>query len=232
MVAVTVQRMARHSSSPAELKARLVAERRGSPFVLYRDAEGGQRIVELAGAAALLHIGRDEDSDIALPWDGEVSRVHAQLERVGRRWTMVDDGCSRNGSFVNGDRLHGRRRLKDGDVLRLGATPLFFFAPPRQESQQTAPAGRPGAPPLSAAQRRVLVALCRPFADGALAVTPSNRQIAAELVVATETVKTHLRALFEAFGLRDTPPRDKRALLVRLALERGAVARHELDAGA
>ena len=63
-----------------------------------------------------------------------------------------------------------------------------------------------------------------------MAVTPSNRDIAAELVVATETVKTHLRALFEAFGLQDVPPRDKRVILVRLALERGAVSPHELDA--
>src|SRR5215210_3382023 len=133
-----------HESSPAELKARLEAERRGAPFVLYRDDSGAQRIIALTDDVSRVRIGRGEDSEIPLTWDGEVSRVHAQLERIGSEWTVVDDGCSRNGSFVNGERLRGRRRLKDGDVLRLGATALRFAAPPREESKQTAPSARPG----------------------------------------------------------------------------------------
>jgi len=145
-----------HSSSPAELKARLAAERRGHPFVLYRDEEGGQRIVELTGAVPRLCVGRDPTSEIPLWWDREVSRVHARIEHIGGEWTVVDDGRSRNGSFVNGDRLQGRQRLRDGDVLRLGATALRFFAPPAGDSQQTAPSARPEAPHLSAAQRRVI----------------------------------------------------------------------------
>jgi pSer/pThr/pTyr-binding forkhead associated (FHA) protein len=224
-----VLRRARHSASPAELKARLAAERRGNPFLIFRDGEGAQRIVELTAPSPPLRVGRDDGSDIVLDWDPEVSRVHAWVERVGRHWTMVDDGCSRNGSFVNGERVRGRRRLKDGDVLRVGATALLFSAPPRQESSQTAPAARPGAPAVSPAQRRVLIALCRPFAHGGFAATPSNRQIAAELVISIDTVKTHLGALFEAFELRDVPPREKRATLVRLALERNAIPTHELD---
>lgn len=219
----------RHSSSPAELKLRLEAERRGNPLLVYRDDAGEQRIVELTGERLRLCVGREPASEIPLSWDREVSRVHAQLEHIAGEWTIVDDGRSRNGSFVNGERLHGRRRLKDGDVLRLGATPLRFLAPPRQESQQTAPSGRPAAPPLSPAQRRVLVALCRPFAHGASAAPPSNREIAAQLFVAPETVKTHLHALFEAFGLRELPQQHKRGTLARLALERAVVAPHELD---
>ena len=34
----------------------------------------------------------------------------------------MDDGLSRNGTFVNGERLSGRRRLTDGDTLRFGGT--------------------------------------------------------------------------------------------------------------
>ena len=47
-----------HASTPAELKARLAAERRGAPFLLFRDAAGDQVIVELDASAAHVTIGR------------------------------------------------------------------------------------------------------------------------------------------------------------------------------
>ena len=37
---------------------------------------------------------------------------------------VCDDGISRNGTFVNNDRISGRRRLRDGDVIRVGRTML------------------------------------------------------------------------------------------------------------
>src|SRR4051812_20473155 len=93
--------------SPMELAQRLQAERRGLPFLVHLDGSGCQRLVDLGVAAQMLSIGRGPATDIALSWDGEVSRVHAVLERVGDDWTLVDDGLSRNGSFVNGRRLRG-----------------------------------------------------------------------------------------------------------------------------
>ena len=36
-----------------------------------------------------LTIGRSESNGVALPWDAEVSRVHASLERLGDEWTLV-----------------------------------------------------------------------------------------------------------------------------------------------
>ena len=42
---------------------------------------------------------------------------------------MVDDGLSRNGTFVNGERVTRRRRLLDGDELRIGSTTIRFRAP-------------------------------------------------------------------------------------------------------
>ena len=68
-------------------------------------------------------------AEISLRWDPEVSTIHAQLERVGDDWALVDDGLSRNGSFINGERMVGRRRLHNGDRLRFGRTPLSFHAP-------------------------------------------------------------------------------------------------------
>lgn len=81
---------------------------------------------------------------------------------------------------------------------------------------------------MSPAQRRVLVALCRPLAGARFATAPSNRELAADLCLSVETVKFHLHALFELFGIVDLPQHRKRAALARLALERGAVVAREL----
>jgi pSer/pThr/pTyr-binding forkhead associated (FHA) protein len=101
-----------HSGS--ELKERLDAERRGAPFLVLRDAEGGQVIRELADADTVA-VGRAQPSGLELD-DPEVSSLHAELQRVGDDWVVVDDGLSRNGTFVNAERVSGRRRLRDGDA--------------------------------------------------------------------------------------------------------------------
>src|SRR5258708_15561411 len=95
---------ARFDDSPADVKQRLDAERRRVPFVHYRRGDGGLVILELDAAAARLLIGRDETTDVSLPWDAKVSGAHAWLERTGRFWSLHDDGMSRNGSYVNGER--------------------------------------------------------------------------------------------------------------------------------
>jgi len=194
-----------------------------------RDGAGRQVIVELTAPRSPLTIGRQPGSDIALTWDDEVSRAHAVIECIGDVWTLVDDGRSRNGSFVNGERVHGRRVLRNGDVVALGRTILAFVAPAQGGAGSTAVGRSRTPPPLSAAQRRVLIALCRPFAGARFAAPPSNREIAAELCVSVETVKFHLHALFELFGLAGVPQHRKRAALARLALEHGAVTERELQ---
>jgi len=217
-----------HQSSPVELKERLDAERRGTPFLVLRDGDERQLIVELTAERSPLTIGRQTTSDVALVWDDEVSRAHADVECIGDIWTLVDDGRSRNGSFVNGERVHGRRRLRHGDVLALGRTRLTFVAPARGGAGSTAVGRSRTPPPLSAAQRRVLVALCRPVAGARFATPPSNRELAAELCLSVETVKFHLHALFELFGLGSVPQHRKRAALAQHALEQGVVTPREL----
>jgi pSer/pThr/pTyr-binding forkhead associated (FHA) protein len=217
-----VKRLPPHlrSVTPSELAERIAAERRGTPFLLYLDGDRRQRIVRLDGP--LLSIGRDAASDVSLAWDTEVSRAHAMLERIGGAWTIVDDGLSRNGSSVNGRRIYGRRRLDNGDAILVGRTQLVYVAGP--VTTQTTETSRRGSPPeLSPAQQRVLYALCAPLLDDPFAAPPSNREIAAELFLGVETVKSHLHALFELFGIGDMPQNRKRAELVRLAFERGAV---------
>jgi hypothetical protein len=216
-----------HRASPSELKAQIEAQRRGEPFLVYRDGDGEQRIHALAGDAA--SVGR-EGTDVELGWDGEVSRVHAQLQRVAGDWAVVDDGLSRNGTFLNGDRLSGRRRLRDGDVLRFGRTTATFHLPAAGPGVETYVA--PDAPDLAAlspTQRKVLVALCRPFKDGgAYASAATNKAIADELFLSVDAVKAHLRVLFEKFDVGDLPHNQKRLRLVELAFASGAVTTRDL----
>jgi pSer/pThr/pTyr-binding forkhead associated (FHA) protein len=207
--------------SPVELAERLNVERRGQPFLLYLDGEHRQHIVELADRSRPLSIGRQLSNDIPLPWDTEVSRVHAMLEPVAEEWTLVDDGLSRNGSYVNGRRLHARHRLADGDSITIGCTLIVFVGRGGHEAQTTATTRRSAPPVLSAAQRRVLAELCRPLLDDPFAGPPSNREIAERLVLGVETVKSHLHALFELFEIGDMPQNRKRSELVRRAFERG-----------
>jgi pSer/pThr/pTyr-binding forkhead associated (FHA) protein len=218
-----------HQSSPAELKAQLEAERAGQPFLIYRRGpQGEQQIVALA--AERVSMGRGDGCDVRLAWDDDVSRLHAELERRGGVWTVADDGMSRNGTYLNGERVNGRRRLRDLDSLRLGATVIHFRDPAGAEGGETRMAG--DAPPqarVSEAQRRVLVALCRPFRDGNPYATPAtNQQIAAELFLSIDAVKTHMRALFDKFEVGDVPQNQKRARLVELAFHSGAIGPRDL----
>src|SRR5215210_4169148 len=116
-----------HGSSPHELMERIDAERRGSPFLMYRDEAGQQCLVDLDAAPDRLFIGRNPDNKVAIPWDPEASRLHAELERIAGEWTAAD-GHSRNGTWVNEQRISGRTILADGDVLRVGRTHLTFHS--------------------------------------------------------------------------------------------------------
>jgi pSer/pThr/pTyr-binding forkhead associated (FHA) protein len=218
-----------HSSSPSDLKARIEAERRGSPFLLYRDEAGSQRLVDLPGGRPMT-LGRRLENDIALEWDAEISRVHARLEHVGGDWTIVDDGFSRNGSWVNGERVTARRRLRDGDALRVGNTVLAFVQPGERESDATMPAvERMAAASLTDTQRRILIALARPFKDpNGVPLPATNKEIADEVYLSVDAVKGHLRTLFQKFGVTDLPQNKKRAQLVWLAFRSGVISAAEL----
>lgn len=219
---------AAHSLSPAEQKAMIEAERRGKPFLAYRDGFGDLRLTELGGRDRVV-IGRIGCNDVVLDWDRQVSRSHAQLELVGAAWTLVDDGLSRNGSHVNGDRVLGRRRLSDGDVVRVGRTSIVFCAPgPAADSTLDAQSMPPVR--LTDAERRVLVALCAPFLleSGAVPAPATNGEIAESLNLSRDGVKTHVRSLFTKLCVGALPQYQKRTELARRALERGLVTKADL----
>jgi hypothetical protein len=213
-----------HLATPAELQQRLALERAGEPFLAYRDGDGSQRLARLPSRSEL-RLGRDGGCDVCIDWDPRVSGLHAELRRAGGAWLIVDDGLSRNGTFVNEDRVVGRRRLRDLDQVRIGRTVLVFREPAARPRRSTVAASVQHHPPLSPAQHRVLVALCRPYRDGdAFARPATNQEIADELSLSIAAVKTHLRILFQRFGLEELPHNEKRARLMRLAFESGAVS--------
>lgn len=223
--------LALHSATPAELQARLEAERTGIPFLVYRDNADAQRIVALdEDRGERVTVGRRPEADVPLTWDSEVSRLHAVFERVGGEWTILDDGLSANGTFVGEQRVTGRRRLRDGDVVRFGRTGVVFRDPVDALDGATSKADDVGAAArVSPAQRQVLVALCRPFAaTSMLAAPPTNQQIADELFLSVDAVKTHLRALFAKFGIEHLAQNQKRTELVRRALATGVVGPRDL----
>nr|WP_231387216.1 FHA domain-containing protein [Nocardia sp. BMG111209] len=178
-----------------------------------------------------LTIGRSPQADVTLSWDAEVSRLHAAIEYLGAHWTIVDDGLSRNGTFVNGERLVGRRRLVAGDRIRVGTSMMSFhdFSGVVDDATRTSTASLPTLRQLTDTQRAVLIALCRPYKNNAGFATPaSNQQIATELFLSVDAIKTHLRALFGKFGVEDLPQNQKRVRLAGLALQSGIVSERDL----
>jgi len=100
----------------------------GSALLLYRDASGGERSCPLTRGRPVT-IGRGQGVDLSLPWDRSVSSIHAEAVPLGDHWLISDEGISRNGTFVNDERIAGRRRLRHGDAIRVGRTVLSFIDP-------------------------------------------------------------------------------------------------------
>jgi hypothetical protein len=166
-------------------------------------------------------VGQSASNDIPLPFDRTVSRVHAVLERVASRWCIRDLG-SRNGTFVNGDRIWGECALRSGDEIRIG-TVRFVAGGQLTGDTGEATIGFEIGPELTRRERDVLAALCRPVVSGDVFREPASiRQIAAELVVTEAAVKQHLGRLYDKFGIVEREGR--RARLANEAIRRGAVS--------
>ena len=215
--------LAPHVARPAEVLARLEAERRGAPFLVYRDEADKQAIHELDDVARLT-VGRGPGCDVRLAWDPKVSRLHAELVRAGDEWTVSDDGLSHNGTHIGDERVRGQRRLRDGDVIAFGDTLVAFRDPRADELRATETvASHTESPPLSDADRAVLAVLCRPLLDAPFATPATNAEIAQELHLSVAAVKSRLHALFARFGLDELPQNQKRAGLAATAIRSGLV---------
>ena len=111
----------------------IVAPGRGAPaprppragrLVVVKSASlplGDEREVD----SAPVTIGRGAQNTIELHGDQFASAAHAQVEPRGDGVWLVDRG-STNGTFVNGVKVDGPRKLARGDVIRVGETDLRF----------------------------------------------------------------------------------------------------------
>ena len=83
------------------------------PGVVYSTAFRGDNLV----------VGRSSHADLTLRDDPAVSGRHFALTASGRR-IYVEDTGSRNGTWLNGNRLHARQEIHGGDIIRAGDTEL------------------------------------------------------------------------------------------------------------
>jgi pSer/pThr/pTyr-binding forkhead associated (FHA) protein len=173
-------------------------------------------------------IGQSPLNDIPLPFDATVSRVHAVLERLPSGW-CVRDLNSRNGTFLNGDRIWGERPLRPDDEIRVGRTSLVFRVDaPVHMGESTA--GTEEAPDLTRRERDVLLSLCASLISEAPFREPASvRGIARTLVVTEAAVKQHLIRLYDKFHI-PAHGESRRVNLANEAIRRGAVSMAEIQA--
>ena len=112
-------------SSPAaqQLAAATAGTRSGRLTVLKSPSVDEGREVLLN--AAPVTVGRASQNDLGLGGDEFASARHARFE-PRRDGVWVEDVGSTNGTYVNGVRLESAKRLKPGDVVRIGETDFRF----------------------------------------------------------------------------------------------------------
>jgi len=192
---------------PAYLELRSAAV--AKPLVLDRDR---------------LTVGREPHNDVPLPDDPRASRIHASFERYGTGWCLHDLG-SRNGTFVNGQRIWRERVLHDGDEIHIG-TARIVYHPGSAGAALTE--GGAGLLRLTPREFDVLAALCCPVLAGDMFTEPASTKDIAELLVVTQTaVKQHLGHLYDKFGI-DVPHEQRRTRLANEALSRGILTLADL----
>jgi len=173
-------------------------------------------------------VGAERSNHVCVDDDPAVSRLHAVVENYGSGWTLRDLG-SRNGTYVNGERVLAERMLRAGDEVRIGSTRLVFReSGGDREARRTQVLGPVAQPDLTRRERDVLRALCRPLASSDPFRQPASiKAIATELVVTEAAVKQHLLHLYDKFGLND-PAENRRLRLANETILRGLLNPTEL----
>ena len=187
-------------------------------------ARGNARLVPLTGER--ITAGRAPGNEIQLA-DAEASALHAAFESLAGAWT-VRDLSSRNGTFVNGERIAAERPLRRGDEIRIGRCRLVFRGEATSDALE-ATAVPLGVPEITRREHDVLLALFAGQVPGEVFFEPARtRDMAASLHVSDAAIKQHLLNLYDKFGLVDADR--NRARLANEALRRRVVTVAELRA--
>lgn len=92
---------------------------------------------EIEADGDVISIGRASDNVISLSTDTNISRYHAEIEKRGDEFWLIELGSS-NGTTLNGDNVTSEKVLKDGDVIVLGGSSEIRFEIEKEEPQESA----------------------------------------------------------------------------------------------
>lgn len=155
-------------------------------------------------------LGRSSTNDYVLLDDPTVSGEHLEFRRTPTTW-FVKDLDSTNGTFLNGTRLVGERRLHDRDEILVGNHHLNIHSTDIEQSTHKHDVLRQ-LPDISRREKAVLAALCRPIKPGDRVATPATvQEVAQELDLGEVAVRKNLSRLYKKFGIHDGDRRHKLA---------------------
>jgi pSer/pThr/pTyr-binding forkhead associated (FHA) protein len=184
----------------------------------------GRELITLSGERVT--VGKASTNLVSLEHDSTVSRVHAVLENLGFAWSIRDVG-SRNGTYLNGEKISAERVLRSGDELRVGKSRLIFWEVKQADEgslNEATVAAEPTQPTprLTRRELEVLLVLCRPLvSDDPFPEPATVRRMALELFVTEAAIKQHLQNLYDKFAIPSEG--DRRVRLANEAIRRGAV---------
>jgi predicted component of type VI protein secretion system len=139
--------------------------------LVIEDEAGTRSIVPFAADAIVVGRGADVTYRLA---DRNVSRRHARFVRQSGA-VFVEDLGSLTGTRVNGERISGRRRLRDGDLVQIGDYDLAVLA----DGQNVATIVPPPLPPGPSRTDPNAAAVRLPAVDTPPAPVEAPRQLPA-----------------------------------------------------
>lgn len=165
-------------------------------------------------------VGRDPEADVWID-DEAVSWHHLEIESRGGV-LMATDLDSRNGTALNGEPLDRQRRLRDGDVLTVGAHRLEVSDPMPGRAGATVAKGAPSVA-LNEEERATAAALVAPYrSEGAFAGRPATRaELAEALHVSERTAQRRLDALAAKLDVPGDAGRERPRLIAARVIELG-----------
>lgn len=111
----------------------MVNQSNSKPIIIAHDGPLNGGTWAIAGE---IFIGREQSCDITIA-DRQISRSHARITVAKNGQVEISDLNSKNGVFVNGERINGSSKLQDGDAIKIALIQELIFV----SSDATIPLG-------------------------------------------------------------------------------------------